>query len=128
MNTDSTNTNRILDPEVMDGLRELQEPGEPDLLDELVEMFVTDGDARVQALAGAARDLRAGDVEREAHALKGASAVFGAEAVVELCQRLQLAGRSGDLAGVPSLVEQLRHEYGRLTSALHAVTGRSASA
>jgi HPt (histidine-containing phosphotransfer) domain-containing protein len=120
MDTDYTEAKQVLDAAAIDGLRELQEPGEPDLLDELVEMFVTDGDARIEAISQASGNMRASDVEREAHALKGASAVFGAEAVVDLCQRLQMAGRSGDLTGVPGLVERLRHEYERLTSALRA--------
>jgi two-component system sensor histidine kinase/response regulator len=124
MDPDHTEPKQVLDAAAIEGLRELQEPDEPNLLDELVEMFLTDGDTRVEAISDAAGDMRASDVEREAHALKGASAVFGAEAVVDLCQRLQMAGRSGDLTDVPRLVERLRHEYGRLTSALRAEAAR----
>lgn len=56
-----------LDPGVLAGLRELQQAGEPDILTELVEMFVDDAEPRLAALREAVEKGDADNVERNAH-------------------------------------------------------------
>ena len=110
-----------IDPDALAGLRELQEEGEPDLLRELIEMFLADAEPRLASLREAEGQANALVVEREAHALKGSCANFGARPMARICERLQSAGRSGGLAQAPALLAQLQVEYERVRTALQAV-------
>ena len=58
-------------------LRELQEEGEPDILDELIELFLTDVPPQLVSLKVAVEAGDAHSVERIAHTLKGSSANMG---------------------------------------------------
>ena len=64
----------VLDRAVLEGLRGLQEPGEPDLLAELVEVFEQDVPPRLAALREALEEGDAGTIERTAHTPRGAQA------------------------------------------------------
>ncbi len=109
-----------IDPEALAGLRELQEEGEPDILTELVQMFLTDAEPHLAALREAVSQRDAEGVVREAHVLKGSCANFGARPMSAICEQLQSAGRSGDLTDAPVLLAQLELEYERVHAALSA--------
>ena len=115
-----TTENNALDPEALASLRSLQEEGEPDVLQELVDMFLADAEPRLASLREAVARGDGGTVEKEAHALKGSCANFGAHPMAALCQQLQASGRSGDLADARDLLERLDQEYGRVCAALNA--------
>ena len=118
MNAHSAENGRVLDPAALDQLRELQADGEPDVLEELVDMYLSDTAERLGMLRNAVSERRASDVERAAHALAGGSAVFGAEALISVCRQLQTVGREEDLEPAPALLERLDVEYDRLRTAL----------
>ena len=112
-----------LDPEVLEGLREL---GGPELLSELTQVFLADADGRLAALREALQSGDASGVERTAHALKGASGNMGAGGMAALCAELQEAGASGDLTRAGGLLDQLAEELDRVRPALEAEMARSA--
>ena len=109
-----------LDPSVLEGLRELGSPGdgEPDILTELVEIFVEDAEPRLVALREAVASGDVETVERAAHTLKGSSGNMGARRMSEIASSLQDAGTSGDLSEAASLLEDLEFEYARVKPAL----------
>jgi two-component system sensor histidine kinase/response regulator len=114
-----------LDRGVLAGLRELQEEGEPDILIELIELFLTDVPPQLVALKEA---LEAGDarsVGRVAHTLKGSSGNMGATRMTTICSELEAVGASGDLSRAPELLERLEEEFGRVRVALEVKTARS---
>ena len=85
---------------------------------ELIAMFREDSPPR---LDGIAADLARGDatgVAKNAHSLKGSGANFGAERFRALAQSIESAGKSGDLAGVPAMLVDLRTEFDRVCKAL----------
>src|SRR4051794_12380104 len=102
-------------------LRELQEPGEPDLLAELTALFSADASERSTRLQLACADGDHNAIEREAHALKGGAANFGARPLAGLCGELQAAGRAGDLARAIQLLPLVRAELARVEGALRVV-------
>ena len=109
-----------LDPEVLQGLRELGDPG---LFSELAEMFVRDAAERLAVLE---RALESGDAEtvgRAAHTLKGSAGNMGASGMARICDDLQNVGAGGDLTRAPGLVEELEKEFGRVRPALERETG-----
>jgi len=111
-----------LDPDVLAGLRELQQDGEPDLLAELVEIFVSDTELRLAALREAVESGDASGVEQIAHAIKGSAGNMGARSMSVLTADLQDIGASGDLAGAAQKLEHLEEEYGRVRPALAELT------
>ena len=114
-----------LDLSVLAGLRELQEEGEPDILGELIELFLTDVPPQLAALQEAVEAVEAHSVERIAHTLKGSSANMGATRMTAICSELENAGASGDLSRAPELLERLVEEFGRVRMALEAMITRS---
>jgi CheY-like chemotaxis protein len=106
-----------LDRSVLAGLRELQEEGEPDILGELIGLFLTDAPPQLVAVREA---VEAGDiqsVERIAHTLKGSCGNMGAVRMAALCRELEAIGRSEDLAAIPVRIFRLEEEFGRVRAA-----------
>jgi len=58
-------------------------------------------------------------VEREAHRLKGAAGNLSAKRLAELALKLELLGRTGNLAGAEEVINSLRNEYKRLEEYFH---------
>lgn len=110
----------VLDDSVIAMLRELGGDDEPDLLEELVEVFLADAPGRI-------RDMRAaidrGDLElleRAAHTLKSSAANLGALVLSEHARQLETAVRAG--ASVP-LDELAAHCQAALDDAERALRG-----
>ncbi len=108
----------LLDRSVLDGLRELSVPGEPDILAELVGLFLEDAPPRLEALRAALDEGDARRVKEAAHALKGSSSNMGASRMAEICARLEEAGTLGDLIEAPDLLKRLETEFAQARSAL----------
>jgi two-component system sensor histidine kinase/response regulator len=103
-----------LDRSVLAGLRELQVEGEPDLLKELIELYLADVPPQLVALRKAVEAGDAHSVERIAHTLKGSAANMGAVRMRALCTVLQEMGRSEELSAAPGLMSRLEEELGRV--------------
>jgi HPt (histidine-containing phosphotransfer) domain-containing protein len=85
--------------------------GEPELLRDVVNLFLDDCPKLLDGIRGAVERGDAGGLERAAHKLKGTVANFSARASYEAALRLEVMGREGHL-------EQARESLGRLESAL----------
>jgi two-component system, sensor histidine kinase and response regulator len=108
-----------LDRSVLEGLRALQGEGEPDIVAELVQLFLEeDTPPHLASLRKAVEDGDSSTIEQEAHALKGSCGNMGAWRMAELCAELQEAGASGELASAPELLERLEAEFERVRPAL----------
>ena len=81
-----------VDLSVLFGLRELQEEGKPDILNELIELYLTDVPPQLAALREAVEAGDAHAVERISHTLKGSSANMGAVRMEALCTELEEMG------------------------------------
>ena len=93
-----------LDPEVLSGLQDVMESEYPTLL----ETFLHDSQARVEALRNARDDAKA--LGRIAHSFKGSSGNLGAVRLAKLCQRLE-AESVGPASNLGALVDQIDHEF-----------------
>jgi PAS domain S-box-containing protein len=112
-----------LDSSVLADLRELEGDGEPDLLFELAEMFASDSTLRIEAMKRAIAKGEPATVKQMAHALKGSSSNMGARRMASLCERLQIASASQDLAAVPEMLDLLELEFARVRTALASQVG-----
>ncbi len=100
-------------------LSDLQNPGEPDALAELVELFLSDAGPRVIAAREAIAEGNAEGVAQAAHALLGSCGIFGARPLARICERLQADARSANLTEMPGLLHELEREFARVRIALH---------
>lgn len=116
-----------VDPEVLEMLASLQEPGEPDLVVELVSLFLRDTPERLRDLD--ARPLDGARTVRVAHAVKGSAGNLGAMHLQDLAGRLEQAvhlGRPSDELAV--LADAVNVEYARVARHLEGVVaGRAGS-
>jgi HPt (histidine-containing phosphotransfer) domain-containing protein len=88
-----------------------------DLIDELVQLFLSTAPA---LLGDVERAASAGDrsgLERAAHTLKGAARNLCAEPCARIALELEMLGRNGATAEATPLVDQLRCELDRVTAA-----------
>ena len=106
----------VLDPAVVDSLRQLTVPGEPDVLSEVLRLFLDDVPRRVERLKAAWQDGNAAELQRAAHSLKGSSSNIGAHHLSDICKQLDERGKAGDLTGARQLLDSLDEEYGRVES------------
>ena len=104
----------VLDPEVVDSLRQLTPPGEPDVLGEVLNLFLYEVPKKIDALRFAVRSGDALNVQRTAHSLKGSSGNIGARAMYDVCRQLDDRAKSGEVARLQPLVDALDAEYGRV--------------
>ncbi len=92
-----------------------------ELIRMLVDVFESD---RPNLLRGIESALEAGDaeaLERAAHTIKGAVAVFGAEPARSRAQKLETLGRDRNLDGAPALFGELQSWVIRLETDLKAL-------
>ncbi len=109
--------NLVLDPNVLDSLRELDD-GEGDILRETLEVFLGTTPARIDGLdtALATRDLEM--VERLAHTLKSSSGMVGGQRMAEVCKRLEHLTRDGTLDEAPELIQRIGDHFADLRAEL----------
>ena len=108
----------VLNPDALAMLRALQSERTPNLLAELIDLFLDDAPHVLAALQAAVAASDTAMVRQLAHRLKGSSANFGATALVAVCEELEMLGRSGVIRGASERLVRLMHEYGRVTVAL----------
>lgn len=109
---------QILDMTVVEELLSFSDDGDPELLLDLIQMFLEDGPAKVQAVT---EGLMAGDfekMERAAHSLKGSSGNLGARLLQETCDRVQIASRTHKIEPLRDLAAELVANYAKADTAL----------
>lgn len=97
-------TDKHVDREVLDALRDVMEEAYPDLLD----TFLNDSESRLHALQMTA-DARA--LSEVAHSFKGSASNMGAVRLAELCQELEAQARDKSPAEIVKLVAEISGEF-----------------
>ena len=95
-------TGLTVDTDAMDNLKDLLADGYVRFLD----LYVAKTEELMKAMQDAVDRCDAGAVARAAHALKGSAGNLGAVELVELAQRLEQGGASGDLSGAERTLER----------------------
>lgn len=108
-----------LDGEALDRLRSLNEPGQPDVVREVVGLFLADAPERLRAIAAAVHAGDAAALQRAAHTMKGASATIGARSLQRVCRGLEEMGRDQRVASAAAELSVLDREFTRVKDALH---------
>jgi PAS domain S-box-containing protein len=94
--------------------------GDRELARNIAIEFLKDMPKRIDALQANLDSDHAEVVEREAHTIKGASAIVGGEALRELAGTVEAAGKIGDLNTVRATVAELRLRFEQLKTTMEA--------
>jgi two-component system, sensor histidine kinase and response regulator len=103
-----------IDRTVLAGLRQLQEPGEPDSAVELIDLFLRDTPVKIESIRNAIARSDAPALQEPAHALKGSASNLGAHRLAQICAKLETLARDQRLADAANVFGQLTEEYGRV--------------
>jgi CheY-like chemotaxis protein/HPt (histidine-containing phosphotransfer) domain-containing protein len=98
-----------------------QVDGDPELLSELVTLFLETYPVLLDELREGIRDQASSRIRESAHNLKGAVSNFQVTTAVDLAQSLELMGRDGDLQGAEAQFTRLEAEMRRIDVALAAL-------
>jgi histidine phosphotransfer protein HptB len=96
-------------------------PGKDYLLDELIDLFISDLPTRLNAIAQAVERADAPALALHAHTLRGSAANFGASRLDELCGRLEAMGVGAAHSEAPAMLDELGRESARARDALLAL-------
>ena len=110
--------NNVLDMSVVEELLSLSDDGDPELLLDLIQLFLDDGPAKIQAVTEGLAEQDFEKMERAAHALKGSSGNLGAVFLQDACEEMQLATRKHDLDTTTRLTPQMRDHFETACAAL----------
>jgi HPt (histidine-containing phosphotransfer) domain-containing protein len=107
-----------VDLAALHSLEEAQIKGEPDLIVELINLFIEDAPQKLNALRNGFDEGDGQAVRHAAHNLKGSSASMGALRMASVCGELEEACGREALEGVGVLLGLLSAEYGRVRRVL----------
>lgn len=98
--------------------------GNEKLAQSLIKSFLADAPEKISNLRSAVAQKSSEKLARAAHALKGASAIFGAPQVVAAARNLEAMGKSGNLQEAEKELRTLESEFARLQKELLALQTR----
>ncbi len=110
----------VLDPVCIAGLKELREPGQPDPLVELSDLFQREAERCVQRLEVATEQHATAEATRSAHSLKGSASNLGAHRLATLCATMEQSAKNEDWAGLASQLPNLKNELAQVHQSLQA--------
>ena len=108
----------VINMDVVDELLSICEEGDPELLVDLIQMYLEDAPTKLSEINEGLVDQDWDRVERAAHALKGSAGNLGAIFVQEDCDVLQLASRNHELETLTQGVNQLQDHFKDAQTAL----------
>jgi HPt (histidine-containing phosphotransfer) domain-containing protein len=113
----------ILDPDTVQGLRELGGADHPGLVMELIRVFLEDASDQMQRMAAAWDRDDLASVSSAAHALKSAGAHIGALSFSDTCKDVELSAKSGECEAASAHVRRCRGMFTELQAVLAPMRG-----
>jgi len=91
-----------------------------ELARDMLELFREDAPVYQSQLKGALANHDSSGVQHASHSLRGMLSMFGAEAAMQVAQRLEWMGRDGDLTAAEAQTEKLECEIVRFLKTVSA--------
>jgi CheY-like chemotaxis protein len=113
-----------LDPKALANIRVLQRPGAPNVLDKIIQVYLTTTPSLLAQLRDAIAQEDAELVERSAHTLKSSSASLGANELAALSKELELLGRARTFTQAARLMTAIEELYPAVSAALLVEQGK----
>ena len=117
-------TSDAVDMELLNAFEELQLDDGPDLIVELIDLYLPDAAQRVSQIREASIEAEWASLKRAAHNLKGSSGSLGVRHVAEICERLERVDSHDSPQTVADLVRLLEYESALASASLAAVRQR----
>jgi two-component system sensor histidine kinase/response regulator len=99
-----------VDMAALTDLEDAQVEGEPDLVVELIDLYLEDSSSKLAAIREAIAKTDEASLRRATHSLRGSSASLGAHRLAALCRELEQIGFSDSLESAESLRTGLERE------------------
>jgi two-component system sensor histidine kinase/response regulator len=115
-------TGSILDEQALRQIRSLRQPGGPDLLKKIVDLYISNSRTLIETLRDSIIRSDSAGVAQAAHSLKSSSANVGATALTEMCAQLEAIAKTGKLASAWAMLDRMVEEHNRVLLALNAQT------
>ncbi len=109
-----------IDANVLESLRKLQREGRPDIVEQVVDLFLKGAVGLVKDLEEGVANDDAGLLYHASHALKSASANVGAFVLSSRCQELEATAQKGVAVDAGALVGAVLEAYRAVEVALSA--------
>jgi CheY-like chemotaxis protein len=107
-----------IDQSVLDIIRDMEDEDDPDMLAEIIGLYLDRAPELLQSLQAAIANKDAEALRVAAHTLKSSSANVGARVLADLCRELEELGRTGSLDNSATKLSLLYDEYRRVDAAL----------
>jgi HPt (histidine-containing phosphotransfer) domain-containing protein len=107
-------TARALDDAALERLRQLNQDGQPDVVREVLTVFLADATHRLAAIDAGIGQQDGRAVHRAAHALKGAASSIGATTLEGHCRDLEAAAQAPALDRARETARHVQEEIGRV--------------
>ncbi len=103
----------IVDMTVLACLEEVQMEDEPDLIVELIDLYLDDAPHQIALMQKAVAEAEEKTLRRTAHGLKGSSANLGVRRVAALCEELERADCHDSFEKACLLLDRVEQEFTR---------------
>jgi HPt (histidine-containing phosphotransfer) domain-containing protein len=103
-----------LDLSVLISFEEVQSDGEPDLIVELIDLYIADAELRGAVMRDALSKKDEPSLKGAAHSLRGSSANLGARQMAKICEELEHTDWSASFDSLEPLLRQLEQESARV--------------
>ena len=113
-------TNTTLDKEALNAFDMVASPDSPDLVIELIDLYLKSSLQRIMTISKAAAEKQWSLLKQEAHTLKGSSSTLGVRDVAQMCLELEKACSCHPPEGVDALVQLLEYKFAKARQALTA--------
>jgi HPt (histidine-containing phosphotransfer) domain-containing protein len=113
-------TVEAVDMAVLTSLDEAQMEGQPDLIVELIDLYLQDTPHRLAAMQEALTRTDGLTLARAAHSLKGSSATLGAGPIASMCEELELIATAVKFEEAEVALAKLEREFSRVEKAFLA--------
>ncbi|MGQ4647817.1 response regulator [Lyngbya aestuarii] len=110
----------VISASVLQAFRAAMGSDASDLLAQLIELYLEEAPLLLEKMDTAVSKTDAAAMGQAAHTLKSSSASLGAIKLSQLCEQLEIAGRSSTTVGARQIMAQVELEYGRVKTALQA--------
>ena len=116
----SDNDAGVLDRRVLDELARVTTNGRPELLANVIDLYLVESPKLLLKLSQAAKAGDAPEIVRMAHSLKSSSANVGAMALSRYCEQAEKSARRADIEEARLVSAEIAAEHGRVQAALAA--------
>ncbi len=119
----SPSADPILDPMVLDSLRNLAGDKAQELLNKIISQYLEDSPPRLEAISKALSDQDSDALRQAAHGLRSSSANLGAVSLANCCKNIENLARAGTIPTLDTTIAELHTEYEKAKIALQQEGG-----